>query len=537
MRRRLSFQFMVGITLTLLLMLGANLVLVWRQQQDDLMIEMHSKAKVMTQELISTRLFIARSQDRINKDAAGHMEFKGLNPAAVGRGVGEIFHDMTGFTVKQTRFQVRRPENKPDAFDWEALTLFRDNPDMTEYFRRVDANGEPTFRYAVPLRVEKECLVCHGGPAGEPDIAGYPKEGLKEGDLGGAISVSLPMAGSIDRIERNTVGQFWVVLGVTAASLLVIYLLTRHLVTAPLERLAAAAANIGAGQLEIPEGQLELLKRSRELGIVAENMESMAQSLKDLYGSLEQKVAERTRELAHANQVQGQFLATVSHELRTPLTSIIAFTELLLKQSTGQQREFLLDVLESSRRLLALVNDLLDLSRLEAGRLQLFTDVIDLSELVAQVESSLRPLADQKQIELAVAPPVEMLPPVLVDPLRIKQVLVNLIGNAIKFTPEGGRVSVNARVAGAWVAVTVSDTGPGIPAEQRDLIFEAFRRVEAPGQQHPGSGLGLALAKNLVELHGGRIWVTEAPRGGSQFCFTIPVAPSADEEEDMPNAD
>lgn len=535
-RRKLTVQFMAGITLTLTLMLGANLVLLWQQQNRDLTLEMLSKAKTMTQELMATRLFIARSQDRINTDKDGRFEFKGLNPAAVGRGVGTIFHDLTGFGMKQTRFQVRRPENAPDDFDKEALTQFLNNARQTEYYKQIKEDGKPVFRYAVPLTTEKECLACHGGPAGEIDVAGYLKEGLKEGDLAGAITVSLPMEESIARIWRNTVIQGVVVVGVTAACLLVIFMLSRGLVTMPLRRLARVASRIGHGNLEINPTQLALLKGSEELGIVADNMESMARSLQELYTSLEEKVAQRTEELAQANKVQAQFLATVSHELRTPLTSIIAFTELLLKHAEGQQREYLNDVLESSRKLLDMVNDLLDLSRLEAGRVQLFTDVLDLPELIRQVECSIRPLAERKQITVQVQLP-EGLPPVLVDPLRIKQVLMNLLSNALKFTPESGVVCFNARADGDFIEVSVTDTGPGIPPEDRGLIFEAFRRLEAPGQQHPGSGLGLALARNLVELHGGRIWMEDAPGGGSRFCFTVPIAPTPAEEEDFADAD
>ncbi|MDF2627523.1 MAG: two-component sensor histidine kinase [Symbiobacteriaceae bacterium] len=538
LRRKLTVQFMIGITLTLLLMLGSNLVLLWRQQQHDLQLEMHSKAKVMTQELIATRLFIARNQDRINRDPkSGHVEFKGLNPAAVGRGVGSIFNEITGYELKQTRFEVRRPENQPDAFDREALTQFLQNPNLTEYYRRVDDGGdEATFRYAVPLKAEKECLVCHGQPAGEIDIAGYPKEGLKEGDLAGAISVKVPMAESIARIQRNTMVQLWVVVGVTVASLLVIYLLSRGLVIIPLGRLAKVARSIGRGNLEVAPTDLELLKRSEELGVVADSMDSMARSLHELYTSLEEKVADRTRELAQANKVQAQFLATVSHELRTPLTSIIAFTELLIKRSDGQNREYLEDVLESSRRLLSMVNDLLDLSRLEAGRVQLFHDLLDLPELIIQVERSVRPLADRKLISLQLELPGD-LPPVLIDPLRIKQVLLNLLSNAIKFTPEGGSVTVFVAMTGEAVEVVVQDSGPGVSPDQRKLIFEAFRRLEAPGNQHPGSGLGLALARNLVELHGGQIWVDDAPGGGSQFHFTLPARLAVEEEEESADGD
>jgi two-component system, NarL family, sensor histidine kinase BarA len=531
MPKRLSVQFMAGITVTLVLMLSVNLYLVWHQQQSDLLTEMHGKAVTVTQQLASTRLFVARNQDRINRDSLGHFEFKGLNPAAVGRGVGTILYDMSGTTVKQTRFQVRRPENAPDAFEWEAMTRFSEDPQLSEFSRRVEEDGEPYFRYAVPLTMQEECLACHGDPPGELDIAGFPKEGYREGQLGGAISVKLPMADSMARIERNALVQIGMIIAITLVSLLVIYVLSRRLVAAPLERLAGVAGRIGQGYLEIPPGKLEPLYRSQELGVVATSIEDMAHRLHELYTDLEEKVQERTQELAQANQLQSQFLATVSHELRTPLTSIIAFTELLLKQAAGKEQEYLEDVLESSRRLLEMVNNLLDLSRLEAGRVELFTDVVDLPDLLVTVERALRPLANQKAISLTIAP-MAGLPLVLVDPLRVQRVLMNLVGNAIKFTPGGGRVELAARPDGDWVELSVRDTGPGIRPEQRGMIFEAFRRVEAPGRQHPGSGLGLALARSLVELHGGRIWLEDAPGGGSIFRFTLPVAPRPDKEEE-----
>lgn len=535
MPRKLSVQLMAGITLALVLMLSTNLWLVYRQQNRDILTDMHGKAKVITEQLIATRLFMARNQDKINRDTAGHFEFKGLNPAAVGRGVGTIFEDLTGYRLKQTRFHVRRAENAPDAFEWEALTRFTEDPELTEYWKRVEEEGRPVFRYAVPLWVEKECLMCHGSPAGELDIAGYPKEGYQLGQLGGAISVSLPMDTAIARIHDHAMTQVWVILAVTLVSLLVIWRLSRYLVVTPLEQLAGMATRIGDGDLEVSEEHLVTLDRTQELRVVGTNMEEMARNLKDLYNSLEEKVADRTRELQQANELQSQFLATVSHELRTPLTSIIAFTELLLKQAGGREREYLEDVLDSSRRLLEMVNNLLDYSRLKANRVELFTDLMDLPELLLGVIKTMRPVADKKQVSLALSVTPD-LPLVLVDPHRIRQVLFNLIGNAVKFSPDGGHVAISADQTHHLVTVTVADSGPGIAPEHRAMIFEAFRRVEAPGLQHPGSGLGLAVARDLVEMHGGRIWVEDGPEGGAQFRFTLPTAPPVNDEEDMDHA-
>jgi len=530
--RKLSVQLMAGITLTLVLMLGANLYMVWHQQQRDLITEMHGKARIITDQLIATRLFMARNQDRINRDSAGHMEFKGLNPAAVGRGVGNIFGEITEVRLKQTRAQVRRPENQPDAFESEALAMFTENPNLKEYFRQVQEKGRPVFRYAIPLAMEAECLRCHGSPAGETDIAGYPKEGYKLGDLGGAISVALPMDRAMAELQRRTATQVWVIVLVSMVSLLVIWWLSRRLVTKPLAHLTALTTRIGEGDLTVPPADLAVFSRSDELSLVGAHMDAMARSLREVQESLEEKVAERTRELQAAHQVQSQFLTTVSHELRTPLTSIIAFTELLRKQAAGKQLEYLDDMLESSRRLLATVNNLLDLNRLKAGRVQLFTDLIELAPLLRGVEHSLRPLAEQKHIRLHTSV-ADDLPLVLIDHHRVSQVMLNLVGNAIKFTPDGGTVAISAVTGCGWVIVSVQDSGPGIKPEYRETVFEAFRRVEMPGAQHQGSGLGLAVARELVELHGGSIWVQDAPGGGSLFSFTLPKARPLSEEEDV----
>ena len=298
----------------------------------------------------------------------------------------------------------------------------------------------------------------------------------------------------------------------------------------PLSDLAEVATHVGMGNFIISEERLQALKANQETAVVAHAFEQMSGRLQELYAGLEQKVAERTRELEEANRelerasrYKSEFLTMVSHELRTPLTSIIAFTELLLNDQrlTPEQRESLTEVLESSQKLLNMISNLLDYSRLEAGKVKLFREVLDLRDLIRDGVRTVSPLAERKQIELSTACAPDV-PLVHADPLRISQVLLNLLTNAVKFTPEGGRVQVECRADAREVYVTVRGTGPGVPKEEQELIFQAFRQGRENGRPE-GWGLGLALSASLVRAHDGRIWVESEPGHGAAFTFTIPI--------------
>jgi signal transduction histidine kinase len=264
-------------------------------------------------------------------------------------------------------------------------------------------------------------------------------------------------------------------------------------------------------------------------------------------------LSKNSRMLEDANRQKNQFVASMSHELRTPLNAIIGFSEVLLDPSLAvsaeERRQFLEDILSSGKHLLKLINEVLDLSKIEAGRMELQLVSTDLVEVIEQVQSTTRPLAAKKNIGFSAEcdPAIRPFP---MDPARIRQVLLNLVGNALKFTPEGGQVWVTARLTdgqpgtlaaghpgtsperlGAQapdprsVEVSVRDTGPGIPAEDHERIFKEFQQSEAsPGTLKPeGTGLGLTLAKRFVEMHGGRIWVTSTPGQGATFTFTLPL--------------
>ncbi len=239
-----------------------------------------------------------------------------------------------------------------------------------------------------------------------------------------------------------------------------------------------------------------------------------------------QEALEEARQRAErASQAKSEFLASMSHELRSPLHTIIGFTELLVDELEGplneKQKRFASHIQRDSQHLLTLINDILDLSKIEAGRIELRPETFAARDLIDEALAMVRPQAEAKEIALANLADPEL--PVEADRMRSKQVLLNLLTNAVKFTPPGGRVYVETGVDGGFGVIAVLDTGVGVPAELRDRIFDVF--YQGPGST--GTGLGLAIARRLVEGQGGSIRMEDGPAGGSRFVFTLPLALAA----------
>jgi signal transduction histidine kinase len=242
-------------------------------------------------------------------------------------------------------------------------------------------------------------------------------------------------------------------------------------------------------------------------------------------GAIAIQNVQTSRALEIASGHKSEFLASMSHELRTPLNAVIGFSDVLLEGMFGalneRQEEYVRDIRDSGRHLLDLINEILDLSKVEAGRMELEPAELSLPELLEQGLALVRERAARQRltVSLSVGDDVGV---VWADEVKLKQVVVNLVTNAVKFTPEGGRVDVSARVVGDEVVVTVRDTGIGIAPEDQTRIFAAFQRGDRRASVE-GTGLGLTLSKRFVELHGGRVWVESAPGVGSTFGFAIPV--------------
>jgi signal transduction histidine kinase len=242
-----------------------------------------------------------------------------------------------------------------------------------------------------------------------------------------------------------------------------------------------------------------------------------------------QELRARTDELEVANRHKSEFLANMSHELRTPLNAVIGFSEVLLERMFGElndkQAEYLHDILSSGRHLLSLINDILDLAKIEAGRMELDLGAFDLPIALDNALTLVRERATRHGIGLDLAVD-RQLGTLVGDERKIKQVLLNLLSNALKFTPEGGKVIVRAVRAAGAVEISVSDTGIGIAHDDQEAIFEEFRQVGTDyARKREGTGLGLALSKRFVELHGGVLWVTSEVGRGSTFTLSIPERP------------
>ena len=254
-------------------------------------------------------------------------------------------------------------------------------------------------------------------------------------------------------------------------------------------------------------------------------MEDQLQAVQEKYIS---ELELRNREVEHADNLKTEFLSNMSHELRSPLHTIIGFAELLIEEGVGElnekQKRFIAHMHTDSLHLLALINDLLDLSKIEAGRLELRQEMLQVEAVLEEAISSIRPRATAKSVEVF----VEMDGPLAVfaDGIRIKQILHNLLTNAVKFTPDGGKVRVNASPRNHFAEISVSDTGIGIPQDQHQAVFDKFYQVRAATKGSPeGTGLGLAITKRLVEQHGGSIWLASEEGKGTCFTFSVPLEP------------
>lgn len=347
----------------------------------------------------------------------------------------------------------------------------------------------------------------------------------------------------------------WGIISLTISSG-VAYLISLYL-SRPILTFKSCAEQFASGKFPTVDKNRKYKGIILEIGDMYNSFYKMADELKILYENLEKKVKKRTKELEDANRelellneelkkskieadiakseaqsasrAKSDFLANMSHELRTPLNSIIGFTELLLSGISGEltpeQKEQLNYINSSGRHLLELINDILDLSKVEAGKMELELSVFELRELIENSVAMFREKAMRHRIKMTIDIPQDVDKKIKADERKLKQIMFNLLSNAIKFTPDEGTVWVRAKkVKEEGIEISVEDTGIGIKPEDMEKLFQPFQQIELTyTKKYEGTGLGLALTKRLVELHGGRIWVQSEYGKGSKFSFTIPM--------------
>jgi two-component system sensor histidine kinase BarA len=444
----------------------------------------------------------------------------------------------------------RQPATHPalTAFDRRALAHFRElgdaRPFALPYTLKVGSQEIQEFRYAKAIYLKPQCMQCHADaspaqsqPATLPITTAPPLVTPSEDSkLVGIVTVDFPSGVDESQLLINRV--FILIAGMVAGIVAIVSfgVMTYYLIIQPVKVLQETAEKVSQGDLnirsDISTGD-EFQQLSETFNVMLANLKQSSDQLRAINNTLDVKLgqlAESNVALYESNRLKSEFLANVSHELRTPLNSILGFADLLndavAPADDSKPARYIQNILTSGRNLLELINDLLDLAKIEAGRMEIRSEPLSLPDLFEGLSSILKPLAEQKQLTIAatVAPGVPILH---TDPGKLQQVLYNFLANAIKFSPPGERVLLHANregESGEFVHISVTDRGPGVAPDKQQLIFEKFRQVDASvTRTHSGTGLGLAISKELTMLMGGRIGVLSQPGEGAVFWIVLPL--------------
>jgi signal transduction histidine kinase len=430
---------------------------------------------------------------------------------------------------------------KLTRFEQGALDRFLKDRKLQFFARKYDNEGG--YRYAQALRATNECADCHASSTEpvalvsvrdeleHPAAASPPTTQPQE--LIGMASVDIPTQISQRQLLLNR--MFILTAGLIAGVLAIIifYLVTTRLILQPVRVLQETAEKVSDGDLNIRSD----INTGDEFQVLSEtfnqmltNLKSGADQLRAVNKSLDLKLgqlAESNVALYESNRLKSEFLASVSHELRTPLNSILGFTELLKElTTTGSEPKitrYIQNIALAGKNLLDLINDLLDLAKIEAGRMEVRSQELSLQDMFETLTSVLKPLTEAKSLTIAVSIGPEV-PIIHSDGAKLQQVLYNFLSNAIKFSPSNAQIDLVAQLEGERVRISVSDRGPGIDPEKHSIIFEKFRQIDGGvTRQHSGTGLGLAISKELITLLGGSIGLSSIPGEGATFYVMLPL--------------
>ncbi|MGA2798605.1 MAG: ATP-binding protein [Thermoguttaceae bacterium] len=445
-----------------------------------------------------------------------------------------------------------RPQRgkKNEKYEYELLEKYKNKPspgttadsDVPEFDEGPPEDDK--YIYYQAIRAERSCLICHVAPPGGVGIdmtgTGLALGGLTaahEGDLLAIAKVTIPNGPMETKLNFNRAILMATAIVTVILAMFASYLIVRYVIVKPLRHLRDVSDAISRGDIS-QRADIHTGDEFEELAVAFNRMlrhlTTIQEELRQVNANLDGKVDELAQvnmRLYELNMLKSDFLATMSHELRTPLNSILGFSEVLesIDSLDEKQKRYVQNIQKSGRTLLDMINDILDLAKIESGKMDTRVAEFHINHVIAAQCDMARPLSEKKNIDLQVNIQPG-LPPMRQDQARVQQILNNLLSNAIKFTPEGGWITVSAeRDDKDYLVLRVSDTGVGIAEEDRQAIFEKFRQGrtamptgEAITREHSGTGLGLSIVKELCKLLGGEISVDSELGKGSTFTVRLP---------------
>ena len=527
----LSLKFIIGTGVVLIVAMSMSTYFITEKDRDLIIEQLDIQAKTLFAQIVITRKWIAdhggvfvekfpwkkaspylAESELIDSKGKKYMK---ESPAMVTKELSRYAREEGAYWFNITSLKLTNPENAPDEFEEAALRDFESGIAI-EASQIEEIDSSPFYRYIAPLYVEEACLKCHA------------HQGYKVGDVRGAISVSVPMGHALSMINSEKKTMVFASVATISILMIVLFLMMKELVLRPVNQLKSSIDVFSRGD----KTETTVIKTGDELEALSSSFVDMSKSLREYHSDLEDKVKiatksfeEANERLTELNEKKSDFIAKISHELRTPMTSIKGAMEyisarILKITGPGKDREELvefLDVLKNNAdRLTRMVNDTLDLERLESGMFDLHIDYVDLVSLIKEVIISFQSLTDERKITFRIVAKPEII--VNADEDRMRQVLINLISNAINFCPDDSEIEFVVTEEEERVQVIVKDKGPGIPVEVRGKIFDKFYTIG----KRKGTGLGLAICKGIIEAHNGEIRAFDVFDGqGSAIAFTL----------------
>ena len=538
---KLTIKIIFWCSLALTIALGTAFYFISKMQEKLIMGQIENEARAIFKQIVITRQWIAdhggifvEKKDPMKPnpylDESEIIDIQGRkyirsSPAMVTKEISKYAKGMELYWFHITSLQLVNPENKPDDTEYKALVAF-ENKSTLEFILTEQIDGKPYLRYMSPLYVEKSCLRCHN------------KNKYKIGDIRGAISIMIPIQKTLQAIDYNRKFMFISAILTLIVLMSALFIIIEKVVLSPMKRLKNSISDFSEGKYS----KEYMLKTEDEFEDLYKTFSDMASKIGGYQKELEEKVKEAVnkveetntklielnKRLNESNTNKSDFIARASHEIRTPLTTIKGSMDYVTSRISNMKAqdfneeaikkisEFLTLVKKNCERLIKMVNNMLDIERIEQGVFESNLKECNLSQIIDETVVYMKPNADKKDIIFEIIKPDFIT--VFVDDDLIRQLLINLLFNAIKFSPSGSKVIIDVKIDGKSVITSIIDEGTGVEDKDKNRIFDKFYKK---GDEKEGSGLGLSISKSIVEFHDGMIGVKDREDGKSGACFYV----------------